>query len=190
VRFSIRRATAGVAVGALALVGLSASPSDASGYAGTLHFGHITGLPKSVHRGHTITVELWFRQYSPYYVQVGSYGINFWNPGGVNKYGDSAPGVTVTWYDPVAKRWVPSDVRLDHNTNQIWEVPGRGVMVPSGVWNHQLARITFASWVKPGVWHLEGEAPQSWSMVTRSGGGTSAILRLSPHPLQQIVVSR
>lgn len=133
---------------------------------------------------------LWFRQYSPYYVEADSYGLQFWNPAGVNARGGSAPGVTVTWYDSAKKRWVPSDLRLDHNSNQIWDVPGRGVMVRSGVWNHQLARITFASSAKPGLWHFEGEAPQSWSVVTKFGGGTSAELQLSQRPLQQIRVTK
>ncbi|MGW4568561.1 hypothetical protein ACWEN3_41510 [Streptomyces sp. NPDC004561] len=186
---SLRRLAAGVAAGA-ALVAFGAGSANAAGYAGTLQFGRVTGVPKSVHRGRTITVELWFRQYSPYYVDAYSYGLHFWNPAGVNARGESAPGVTVTWYDSAKKRWVPSDERLNHNSNQIWDVPGRGVMVPSGVWNHQLTRITFASSAKTGLWHFEGEAPQSWSVVTKSGGGTSADLKLNQPPLQQIRVTK
>lgn len=187
----LRRAAAAVAAGA-AVVALGAGSADASGYySGTLQVGRLSGLPTTVRLGHTITVNLWFRQTSAYNVQVGSYGVLLFNPEGVNARGSSAPGVTVTWYNPFTKQWAPSDDRLSANSEQIWMVPyPHTELVRSGFWEHETVRINFASWVKPGVWHLTGYAPLSYSVLTKSGRGTSAILHEEFPALQTIDVVR
>ncbi|SEL40053.1 hypothetical protein [Streptacidiphilus jiangxiensis] len=186
-----KRATGALAAAA-ALLAIPAvgGTAHATTYAGTLHRGWTTGVPTTVHRGQTITVELWFKQTSPYVLHVGGYAFDIWNPAGVNKWGSSAPGVTVTWLDPNTKKWVPSDLKLDKGSEQLLTPAGPEVKVPSGVWNHIYARITFARTVQLGRWTLEAVAPQSWELTTASGRGTSAILKGEGWHLQTITVLR
>jgi hypothetical protein len=189
-KLSKRAAAAITAAAALISVPVFSGSAHATTYAGTLHRGWTTGVPTMVHRGRTITVELWFKQTSPYVLNVGGYGVDLWNPAGVNKWGSSAPGVTVTWLDPYTKKWSPSTLKLDKGSEQLYTPDGPSLKVPSGVWNHIYAHITFAKTAQLGRWTFQADAPQNWELTTRSGGGTSAILKDEGWHLQSITVLR
>ncbi|RAG81547.1 hypothetical protein DN069_32345 [Streptacidiphilus pinicola] len=181
-----------VALGAVfAAIGpVAASDATAQTYAGSLHYGYITGIPHAVHRGQTITIELWFRQSSPYVVDAVSYGLYLYDPVGVGVKGSAASGASVTWLNPVTHRW-ERGFALDHNTHQIWDAPGlNGIAVPSGKWNHIFARVTFSHSVKLGTWTLETDAPQTYMVVTKAGKPTSAILSENRRALQRFTITR
>ncbi|QMU70102.1 hypothetical protein [Streptacidiphilus sp. P02-A3a] len=184
-----------VLAAAAALLGVTplvAGTASASGPqpSGTLYRGKDTGLPASVERGHSVTLTLWYMQRSPDYLYPGTFELDLYNPAGVNKYGSSAPGVSVTWLDPVTGRWEASDYRYNNASVQGFEVPGTKLRYGSGYWAHVQVRVAFNGTVPLGTWHLASYAPDSYSVWTAAGRGAEPLREGGAFPMNTITVRR
>ena len=182
-------AVAAVLLGA-APVAAGAAQAASPQPSGTLYRGSDSGMPSSVERGHTITFTMWYMQRSPDYIYPGTFELDVYNPAGINKYGSSAPGVTVSWLDPVTNKWEPNSYRYENGNQQGFVVPGTHLRYSSGFWAHVQVRVTFGAAVPLGTWHLGSFAPDSYSMYTPAGRGAEPLKEGGSFPMNTVTVRR
>ena len=182
-RLTGRAALAAVAAGLLALLPGTvaiATPAPPNLPVGTLYTA-AKGIPASVKRGQTINLVIWYMQRSKDVLVPVQDQVTLWNPNGVNARGSSAPGVTVSWLNPVTGRWQPSNWITDHNTEQYLVLPATPeIKVTSGYWAHVDARITFSSSAALGTWHVMPEGANGYMLQTAKGAWASGFLNSHP----------
>ncbi len=193
-RTRVRRAAVlAAAVGLIGIMPAATSTASADGMKviGTLYRGKDTGVPRTVQRGHTVTFTMWYMQRSSVYIYPGAFTVDLWNPKGINRYGSSAPGVHITWLDPVTKQWKATSLNEESGSEQTLVVPGTSLRYGSGYWAHVEVRITFGMTAPLGTWHFQSVAPNSYYLESASGHYGSWMLKdSSPFPMNAITVHR
>ncbi|MFC1431401.1 hypothetical protein ACEZDB_12175 [Streptacidiphilus sp. N1-3] len=121
------------------------------------------GVPRTLKRGGTITLSIWYRQNSRYTMEVYGYDLGLWNfaaPG----FGQ-LKGITTTFLDPVTGKWEKPRY-ADPNGSIVFEVPLNrpGFMLKPNALGHVLMRITFGKTAHLGTWHQDAY-PASYSLV-------------------------
>ncbi|WP_034088902.1 hypothetical protein [Streptacidiphilus albus] len=118
--------------------------------------------PAVVKRGTTVTMVVWYRDESPYKVQVLGRGL------GLTADDDRRPaldnrGVTVSLQDPATGRWGvwKPDMAGDYWT---WLVKNQIAITP-GYWEHVNLRITFSKAAYAGQWQISAMPAEAYSVA-------------------------
>ncbi|TDU05011.1 hypothetical protein EDD99_3496 [Streptomyces sp. 846.5] len=141
---------------------------------GTLQVG-CNGFPRTVKRGSTINVTMWYRQVSPDELTPTDFGLLLWS----SKSGTpGAPqrGVSVSWQDPQTGRWVASNGSYSPGDFEYY--PAGVQQWPSGYWAHQYVRITFAGTADLGGWNIQCAPAATYALQTHSGAYVLGVLHL------------
>ncbi|WP_037603636.1 hypothetical protein [Streptacidiphilus rugosus] len=184
-RTRIRRAavSAAAAFAALGLVTATAPQAGAAAAApqASKNAGRMIGtmwaweaVPKTVHRGSTLTLTYWYKENTSEWMAPLSWGMGLQRDATPTHYGTwTTSGVVVTWLDPATGRW--EKPTLD-NANHVFEF-----VSPAGHWAPRLApnqfghltvRITFTAAAHLGLWRECGGIA-SYQLYDRYGHPTN-----------------
>ena len=179
----IRRAavSAAAAIAALGLVATAAPQAGAAAAPQRATAGRQIGtwwawenIPKTVHRGSTLTITYWYKENTSEWVAPLSWGMGLQRNATPTHAGTwTTTGVVVTWLDPATGRWEKPTI---DKANHLFEF-----ISPDGHWAPKLApnqfghitvRIAFTSAAPLGQWREEGGIA-SYQLYNRSGQPTS-----------------